>query len=114
VEEANGKLRRNKGWDNLIPAKPGECRNPTGRPKGSVSLLTRIKKKLREKVKEGPHAGRRYADLAADAYVKACIQGEYKHLKELLDRDEGSPEGKLTIKVVLVQGNERPDDPSPN
>lgn len=34
--------------DNLIPAKPGEIRNPNGKPKGTIHLSTRIQNMLND------------------------------------------------------------------
>lgn len=34
--------------DNLIPAKPGEVRNPKGKPKGTIHLSTRIQRMLND------------------------------------------------------------------
>lgn len=34
--------------DNLIPAKPGEIRNPKGKPKGTLNLSTRIQNMLND------------------------------------------------------------------
>jgi hypothetical protein len=94
-------IRKNKDRSvqnrNLIPARLGEVRNPKGRGKGNLGLWGRIKKKLKEQVKDGPHAGKRYADLAADAYVKECLRGEFRHLKELMDRDDGVPPIPITV-----------------
>jgi hypothetical protein len=36
------------GVDNLIPVKPGEIRNPAGRPKGSVNLSAHIQNMLND------------------------------------------------------------------
>ena len=33
MAETKSKKGYNKGWENLKPAKKGECRNPNGRPK---------------------------------------------------------------------------------
>src|SRR4051812_50136357 len=79
--------------------KKGQSPNPSGRPKGSVSLLTRINRKLRQKITEGPHAGRRYADLVADSVVKGMIKGKWPQTKDIIDREDGPPgEPPLTIK----------------
>lgn len=36
--ETKAEPKRNKGWNNLRPAKKGEVRNPTGRPKKDKDL----------------------------------------------------------------------------
>jgi hypothetical protein len=40
----NGEAQKpkNKGWANLKPMKPGETRNPKGRPKGKLNYDTRV------------------------------------------------------------------------
>ena len=74
--------------------KGGPSPNPKGRPKGTLDVWARIRAKLKEKVKEGPHAGREYLDLAADAFVKGLLSGNWNQMKELLDREEGKvPDG---------------------
>lgn len=42
TDEPKKLIRHNKGWDNLIPAKPGEVRNPKGRPRGSRSKFSEL------------------------------------------------------------------------
>ena len=39
-----GLIRRNKGWDNLKPAKKGERRNPSGKRKGTKSTKAAIER----------------------------------------------------------------------
>jgi len=40
-----------KGQENLIPCKPGETHNPAGKPKGTKSLKTTIRKYLAQTLK---------------------------------------------------------------
>ena len=62
---------------NLIPAKPGEVRNPRGRPKGSLDMSTRVKRILNSKIDwdkihiaDVERLRKRYGDMAvADAMI---------------------------------------------
>jgi len=69
--------------------KEGESGNPTGRPKGSMSLLGMIKKKLEDNPK--------MADRIIMAYLKeALVDGVNR--RDLIDRWDGKP--KQTINMT--------------
>ena len=65
--------------------KPGQSGNPSGRPKGSLGLWARIRKELKKQQPDG----RIMADLVAEAFVRKVQEGDFRFLKELLDREEG-------------------------
>jgi len=92
--------RKNKGWANLIPAKPGECRNPNGRPKGS-DLTSVIRRALEEAGKRGETHGERLVKLA----MYHAAKGDFRYFKEIIDRMNGptltQAAGNITNVLVL-------------
>ena len=83
---------------------PGTTANPNGRPPDSVSLVTILKRRLRERPED------------ADAIINSLIQmGKTRELgaiKELLDRIDGKVaethriEGELPIKLIFIPAGE--------
>jgi nucleoside permease NupC len=80
--------------------KPGETRNPHGRPKGSVSIAETLKSYLA-----------RHPDEVAKIVTAMIKQGQIGNMvatKEMLDRIDGRVvethkiEGELPIKLVFV------------
>jgi hypothetical protein len=89
----NGK---NKGWDNLKPCKPGETHNPNGRPKGSVTLSTLLKRRLKDHPEE--------ANEVVDEIFKYIKDGSAKHLDILLNRTEGKvPDTTVIVSQIKVE-----------
>ena len=75
-------LERNK-W------KKGESGNPNGRPKGSVSVVEALKRKL-EEVPEGQT--KTYLELLVSRYMKNAIQdGDTQLIRDLINRVDGMP-----------------------
>lgn len=65
---------------------PGTSGNPTGRPKGK-SITARIRRLL-EKAAE-KDGGRDVADAIASVIVAQALKGDYRFVRELMDRTEG-------------------------
>jgi len=87
ADELNDKLRRNKGWDNLKPAKKGEpSRNPKGRPKNGFCLTEELRKLLKEKVE-----GENFTNMArlAKATFEDAIKTDGSSRKIVWDRIDG-------------------------
>jgi hypothetical protein len=84
---------------NLKPAKPGECRNPGGRPKKkpitqAYEMLSglAVPKETLDKLRLPSTVERRiktYADLMAYGQMSQAIKGETPAAKEITDRMEG-------------------------
>lgn len=81
---------------------PGNPGGP-GRPKGSVSLLTEIKRRLLE---IDPKSKREILQHVTDAYLMRLRDGDPRILQDFLDRTDGKPrqgidlgtdEGALTL-----------------
>jgi len=80
--------------------KPGQSGNPTGRPKGSISLSARLKRILQLPVKvNGSVLSADYlvADNLIDIAITAAQQGRFPFFKEIIDRVDG----KVPDHVVL-------------
>lgn len=68
--------------------KPGQSGNPCGRPKGSISLMVRFERRLREAVLSGD---RELADAVVEAMVRAVIRDPIKAwpiLREFIQRED--------------------------
>lgn len=70
--------------------KPGEVRNPNGRP--GRSLLEQIKAELK-KIPAGTRKTR--LEIVAEAYVEQMESGSFAHSKEIIDREEGKVPTRL-------------------
>jgi|GEM_PF-2847534 len=81
---------RNKGWDNLIPLKPGETANPNGRPKGQRNYATIQAEAIRKLgVKLGKTPEEIEEDIIQNGLARAN-QGDYRYYKDALDRTHGT------------------------
>lgn len=70
---------------------PGVVTNPNGRPKDTLSVVSAIKKKL----KECPDGGdKTYLDLLITRIFKSAIdQGDVQMIKDIINRIDGMPKG---------------------
>lgn len=84
--------------------KPGESGNPSGRPKESVSLVTKLRQYLTTHPTE--------ANQVIESMVKQGKLGNMIATKEMLDRIDGKVaethriEGELPIRLVFVPAQE--------
>lgn len=82
---------------NLKPFKKGfdSNRNLNGRPKGSVSVVEALKRKL----EECPDGNTKtYLELLVARYLKQAIQdGDTQLIKDLIDRVDGKPKQSTDI-----------------
>ena len=106
-----------KQKENLKPVKPGEVRNPKGRPKGSQNLKTILEKWLsaKEKIKHpinGKEVNLSQLDIITLAQLKEARAGNVQSFNALMDRFEGKPkqisevtgaDGKDLIPAGIVQ-----------
>ena len=97
------KQRRNT--DGLRPWKPGESGNPGGRPKGT-SITARLRKLVEKNEGE-------VADALCKAIVKAGLKGDYRFVKEILDRLDGPVkqqiEGNMTTHYKVHRAEDVED-----
>src|SRR5574343_344807 len=75
----------NPDMSGLVPAKPGEVRNPNGRPKGTRNVATVLKELLASQDPDGCYATPLSKKLLQLAYNKDDLNA----IKEILDRIEG-------------------------
>jgi Family of unknown function (DUF5681) len=76
---------------------PGQCGNPSGRPK-SASLSKAYRQKL-ESLFPGDPAGRTYAEVIADRVADDAANGNLNAARELADRAEGRAAQKMSLDV---------------
>jgi len=83
-----------QGTANLKPIKPGECRNPKGRPKGSKNLTSTLVKLLQRKMPtQDPvtkkTVNRPISEAVIVALVGRALKGEVRAIEQIIDRVEG-------------------------
>lgn len=97
--------------DNLrpIPWKPGQSGNPKGKPKGTISISTHLKKFLDSRVSAPKGSDIAFgkitvAERLALALISQANKGNVQAAKEILDRTEG----KVVDVVEQTNKNELP------
>lgn len=102
--------------------KPGQSGNPSGRPKGSLNLTTRLIRALKTKKPKDPQ-GRRWYDLLVQSLLRELVSDPvraHRILARLLDVDEGpitkevalrGGGGTLAALVVAAEGGDH-DEPA--
>lgn len=86
----NKPMRNEKGQ--LLP---GQTANPNGRPKGSVSIIDKLRQKLQE---VPPGQKKEYAQLLVDKWMDdALVRGDFIALKEIVRYIDGMP---VETKIV--------------
>lgn len=102
-------MPKSDGYKNLIPAKKGEVRNPTGRPIGSRSFKTILTEYLDVVTKaQNPVSGAVEELSMRDQIILQLIAkaqaGDYQAIKDLMDREMG----KASESVKLTGDTENP------
>lgn len=97
---------------------PGVVQNPKGRPKGTLSIVPLLKKKLAD---IEPKTGRQYAELLVERMVQDAIAfGDHHQIKNILQYVDGMPQQKLDLTsnesplepgtpIIIIQDNGDPD-----
>ena len=83
---------------NLIPVKPGEVRNPKGRPVGLISFTKLFNKILAEETE----AGKTIADVIVARMIKQALEGNFKQQNMIIERIDG----KVPFRIAGVEGND--------
>lgn len=102
---------------NLIPAKPGEVRNPKGKPKGTRNRSTIVREAL-EAILAG--TDQQVVDGITAAAIAKALTGDIPAFKELMDSGYGKNPDSLTgangkdlipslIELKLVRPTSTPD-----
>ena len=73
---------------------PGNVANPNGRPKGSISIVAAIKKKL-EEYPEGKEKTYLYY-LVEKIFKKAIIEDDVVMIRDIINRVDGMPQQDIT------------------
>jgi hypothetical protein len=90
--------------EDLIPAKKGEIRNPKGKPKGTRSLKTILRKYLESKTTEGVPV----IDEIVLKLIEKAKRGNDKSIQDILDRYYGKAtehieqnvKGTMSIQII--------------
>ena len=89
--DGNGTPKKNKGWENLRPAKPGEHRNPHGRPRKGLALADIVQEFLEAPDPKAKSDVRPRLIRALDGVYKSACHGAAASLESLLNRAYGKP-----------------------
>jgi hypothetical protein len=94
---------RDKQNANLLPAKKGEVRNPTGRPKGSKNRKKLLEDLLNVTVQGKDLNGNRVEmtvlDRVALAQIRKAMNGDTQAYKEIMDGVFGKMKDDIDILV---------------
>jgi len=101
VTDAN--QRKNKGHANIEPYKfkPGQSGNPSGRPKGSVSIRTEVRKLLQEAAKEG--TADTVAKALATRLIKQAFDGDMKAMQMVIEHIDGKPQQSIDLNTTIAE-----------
>lgn len=101
----NTEKKQKRGAPKKYLFKKGQSGNPKGRPKGSISLLSILKKQLRKRTIDKKY--RNAYLLVQKTLDKAIVDGDNAQIKLIWDYLEGMPkqnikvEGELNINQAL-------------
>jgi hypothetical protein len=85
---------KNKNPPDETKYKKGKSGNPRGRPKGSISLTS----KLREALSAG---NGKLADQLIKVWIAEALDGKWQYLQEIINRIDGPVETRLRIESEL-------------
>ena len=75
----------------------GEVRNPNGRPKGSISAVSALKRALKEYDLNDPQKRTKLQQLVDKTIEKAIVDGDVSIIKDIYDRLDGKPAQKTDV-----------------
>lgn len=88
---------------------PGHSPNPSGRPRGSVSITAALKRELEREIE-----GRTCAERIAARLVELALEGNLRAIQECLTRCDGMPiradgveEGPVQFAPITIRRVER-------
>jgi len=80
---------------------PGVSGNPNGRPKGTISITTRIKQELQKCAKDSEKS---YLDILIERILyKALQEGDKDMIKAIWSYVDGLPKQDVTIDIVTPE-----------
>ncbi len=94
MEETNEKKEREYNF------KPGVSGNPKGRPKGALSIVAELRKRLADYPmgEHGIRGARTYLEVLTDRIMqKAVDEGDTSIMKDLIDRIDGKPQQNVDV-----------------
>jgi hypothetical protein len=96
--------------------KPGVSGNPKGKPKGTLSLVSMLKKRL---MKIDPKDKKRYAEKFIDALIlNAITEGKEQTQKTIMSYVDGMPDQKIdmdfAISKIVINDPTKPLLDNPN
>lgn len=86
-----------------MPFQPGVSGNPGGRPKGAVSLVQIMLKKLAE---EGID-GRTRAEIVAEKAIEKAEAGDFQMFNAILERTDGKVPQQVDLKQETTTREEK-------
>jgi hypothetical protein len=90
---------------NLIPARKGEVRNPKGRPRGTVGIVTAMKRAMKAIDSKDTEQKRKLAVTFAEAMIRQAMKGNAPYAKEIMARLEGPiPSGLDDVAGASLDG----------
>lgn len=89
-KKTTGSSGKNRGVENLRPFKPGQSGNPSGRPKGSVSITKHLIAALEAQDEQ-------QAKMLAQAIIIHAAKGNGAALKCVMDRIDGPVKEQLEL-----------------
>lgn len=100
------KIQRKYSDANLVEYKyqPGQSGNPKGKPRGAVSIISAVKRRLRELSPDDPDGKRRIVDDLAESLIHQFMAGNPAAIKQIMDRIDGlviAPQAEDTSKQAL-------------
>jgi hypothetical protein len=97
TKQTTGEQSKTSTADRLKPYqfKPGQSGNPSGLPKGTVSIVAEIRKILRE----NPERLRALAEKVVERAERNIDGKEYVYVKEIIERMDG----KVSDKTEIIQ-----------
>lgn len=102
MENENADLTAKEQQKRVIgkPFEKGQSGNPAGRPPGSISITTEIKKRLQE-VPEGQQKS--YLELLINRILKlGVVDGNEQMIKAIWNYIDGLPNQKLNLEGNLI------------
>lgn len=99
----NGEGKFIKG--NPFGFKPGKSGNPTGRPRGSKSGTSALRRMARKFV--DPKSGLSAEELIASKLIAAAIDGNLQAIAQFYDRTEGKPGIRVELETEHLDWREQ-------
>lgn len=95
------------GIDNLTPFKPGQSGNPKGKPKGTTSIVTELRRLMEKRMPvNDPITGRpvriKIKQLVAMSLIKSALNGKPEAAGQIIDRLEGKVAQTMNLNGAMV------------